>query len=133
MAMINEMVHFAVLLRRISKEIYHDTKGLTMLQKSSVAIELDNLLSTWKSQLPEGLNFDVVTFRGTEMAAKQKLVLHLRYLNARVILHRPFLADLTCDMASVREMHVNLCLDAARETIRVLYSSYATSPYFRTW
>ncbi|CZT15141.1 uncharacterized protein RCC_01033 [Ramularia collo-cygni] len=132
-AMINEMVHFAVVLRRISKEIYHNTKGLTMLQKSNVANQLDALLLEWKSNLPEWLNFEVVTFCGTEMAAKQKLVLHLRYLNARIILHRPFLADFHGGDAAIRKKHVDLCVDAARETIRVLYSAYASLPYFRTW
>ncbi|KAK5000131.1 hypothetical protein LTR66_000956 [Elasticomyces elasticus] len=132
-AMVTEMVHFAVLLRRISKEIYHNPKGLTMPQKSSVAIELDALLIAWKSKLPEGLNFDVVSFREAEWAAKQKLVLHLRYLNARVILHRPFLADLTSEGESNRQKHVDLCLDAARKTIRLLYDSYANRHYFRTW
>jgi hypothetical protein len=94
-SMINEMVFLAVLLRRISKEIYHNPKALTVPQKSSVALDLDALLVEWKSRLPEWLNFDVVTLRESESAAKQKLVLHLRYLNARAILHRPFLADST--------------------------------------
>lgn len=132
-AMINEMVHFAVLLRRISKEIYHNSKGLTMLQKSSVAIELDALLEAWKRKLPEWLNFDVVTFREAEWAAKQKLVLHLRYLNARVILHRPFLASLTSRGESNMQKHVDLCLGAARRTIRLLHDAYTNRHYFRTW
>jgi hypothetical protein len=78
-SMINEMVFLAVLLRRISKEIYHNPKALTVPQKSSVALDLDALLVEWKSRLPEWLNFDVVTLRESESAAKQKLVLHLRY------------------------------------------------------
>jgi hypothetical protein len=55
------------------------------------------------------------------------------YLNARILLHRPFLAAspskgiLSCDK------HVDPCLDAARETIRILYDSYANRHYFRTW
>lgn len=133
MAMINEMVHLAVILRRISKEIYHNSKGLTLLQKSTVAFEIDLLLVAWKNKLPDWLNFDMISFRGAEWAAKQRIVLHLRYLNARVILHRPFLADLTGDMASDRQKHVDLCLDAARQTIRLLYNAYESRHYFRTW
>lgn len=131
--MINEMVKFAVLLRRISKEIYHNSKGLTTLQKSNVAIELDILLDDWKSKLPEWLNLDVVTFREAEWAAKQKLVLRLRYLNARIILHRPFLAESASGGQPRRQKHLDLCLEAARNTIQLLYDSYANRHYFRTW
>lgn len=131
--MINEMIHLAVLLRRISKEIYHNPKGLTVSQKSCIALSLDSLLVGWKSKLPDWLNFDIITLRESEAAAKQKLVLHLRFLNARVILHRPFLADLTSEWESSRQQHVQLCLDAARKTILILYESYTTRHYFRTW
>lgn len=131
--MINEMAHFAVLLRRISKEIYHNSKDLTMPQKSDVAMQLDALLDEWMSRLPQWLDFNVVSFREAEWAAKQKLVLQLRYLNARIILHRPFLAQPTSRGQSETQKHVDLCLDAARKTIRLLYDSYANRHYFRTW
>lgn len=131
--MVNEMVHFAAVLRRISKEIYHDSKGLTMLQKSSVALELDALLDDWKARLPEWLDFDRISFREKEWAAKQKVVLHLRYLNARILLHRPFLAASAIRGQLQTQRHVKHCLEAARETIRVLYDSYANRHYFRTW
>jgi hypothetical protein len=71
------MVHFGFLLRRISKEIYHDSKGLNTFQKSTIAIELDALLKRWRSQLPEWLNLDSVSFREPEWASKQKVVLQL--------------------------------------------------------
>ncbi|KAF5251761.1 hypothetical protein FANTH_3371 [Fusarium anthophilum] len=130
-AMINEMVHFAAVLRRISKELYYDSKGLTLLQKSAVAKELDRLLDDWKDKLPAYLDFTAVSFREQEWAAKQKLVLHLRYLNARIVLHRPFLEQpmLTANMST----HAELCLDAARKTICVMYDAYANRHYFRTW
>jgi hypothetical protein len=132
-AMINEMVHFAAVLRRISKELYHDPKGLTLLQKSAVAMELDGLLDEWKARLPEFLNFGQVSFREEEWAAKQKLVLHLRYLNAKILLHRPFLAAPMSRARAQMSRHVDLCLNAALDTIRVLYDAYANRHYFRTW
>jgi len=104
-----------------------------MLQKSNVAIELDALLDKWRSNLPDCLNFNVVTLREAEWAAKQKLVLRIRYLNARIILHRPFLAQSLSRGLSETQKHVDLCLDAARETIRLIYDSYANRHYFRTW
>lgn len=76
-SMISEMVHLAAILRRISKRIYHDSKGLDECQKSLIAIELDELLDKWKSQLPEWLSLDTTSIREPEWATKQKLVLQL--------------------------------------------------------
>ncbi|USP77960.1 hypothetical protein yc1106_05234 [Curvularia clavata] len=132
-AMINEMVRFATILRRISKELYHDAKGLTLLEKSVVAMELDELLSNWKAGLPEWLDFGNLSFREEEWAGKVKVVLHLRYLNARMLVHRLFLATPTDhDWLDISD-HVGLCLNAARETIQVLHDAYAHRHYFRTW
>lgn len=132
-AMINEMVHFAAILRRISKELYYDSKGLTLLQKSAVAKELDTLLDDWKARLPEYLDFSRVSFREAEWAAKQKLVLHLRYLNARIVLHRLFLEAPMSTAKAQLSGHVDACLEAARATIRVMYDAYTNRHYFRTW
>ena len=132
-AMINEMVRLAVLLRRISKEIYHNPKGYTMPQRSSIALSIDALLEEWKENLPEWLRFDHASLRESESAAKQRLVLELRYLNTRAILHRPFLAGLTEDTEPNKGTHVSLGLTAARETIFLLHESYKTRHYFRTW
>ncbi|KAG9498035.1 hypothetical protein J7337_010918 [Fusarium musae] len=132
-AMINEMVHFAAVLRRLSKELYYDSKGLTLLQKSAVAKELDRLLDDWKAKLPTYLDFTAVSFREQEWAAKQKLVLHLRYLNARIVLHRPFLEQPMLTAEANMSTHAELCLDAARKTICVMYDAYANRHYFRTW
>ena len=53
--MINEMVKFAIVLRKTSKEIYHDSKGLTLLEKSVRALELDAELTAWRKALPSWL------------------------------------------------------------------------------
>jgi hypothetical protein len=132
-AMVNEMVQFAAILRRISKELYHNSKGLTLLQKSTLAKQLDSLLGDWKSKLPSWLDFGRVSFREEESAAKQKLVLHLRYLNARILVHRLFLTPSTDQSQFNMSDHVGSCLDAARETIQVLHDAYAHRHYFRTW
>ncbi|KAH6954597.1 fungal-specific transcription factor domain-containing protein [Fusarium avenaceum] len=131
--MINEMVHFAAILRRISKGLYYDSKGLTLLQKSIVAKGLDAQLHDWKSRLPSYLDFNTVSFREPEWAAKQKLVLQLRYLNARILVHRPFIGEPIRSVEGDMLTHVNICLDAARETIRVMYDAYTNRHYFRSW
>jgi hypothetical protein len=76
-AMINEMVRFAIVLRQTSKEIYHDSKGLTLFEKSARALELDKELVAWKGNLPCWLNLDTVSLKEEEWASKQKLVLQL--------------------------------------------------------
>jgi hypothetical protein len=131
--MINEMVHFAAILRRISKGLYYDSKGLTLLQKSIVAKGLDTQLHDWKSRLPSYLDFNTVSFREPEWAAKQKLVLQLRYLNARILVHRPFLGEPIRSAEEDMLTHADICLDAARETIRVMYDAYTNRHYFRSW
>jgi hypothetical protein len=131
--MINEMVHFAAILRRISKGLYYDSKGLTLLQKSIVAKGLDTQLQDWKSRLPNYLDFSTISFREPEWAAKQKLVLQLRYLNARILVHRPFLGEPIRSVEEDMLTHAEICLDAARETIRVMYDAYANRHYFRSW
>ncbi|KIL94085.1 hypothetical protein FAVG1_02647 [Fusarium avenaceum] len=131
--MINEMVHFAAILRRISKGLYYDSKGLTLLQKSIVAKGLDAQLHDWKSRLPSYLDFNTVSFREPEWAAKQKLVLQLRYLNARILVHRPFIGEPIRSVEGDLLTHADICLDAARETIRVMYDAYTNRHYFRSW
>ncbi|KKO96605.1 hypothetical protein THAR02_11289 [Trichoderma harzianum] len=96
------------------------SKGLTLLQKSTVAKELDTLLDDWKTRLPEYLDFSQVSFREAEWVAKQKLVLQLRYLKARIALHRLFLGVPMSTTPSQLSRHVGLCLDAARDTIRII-------------
>lgn len=134
-AMVNEMVYLAAILRRIGKQLYHDSKGLSLLQKSGVATEIDDALAAWKARLPPYLDFTKTSLRGEEWAAKQKLVLHLRYLNARILVHRPFLvawAGSTDHQPQVSQ-HVELCLCAARETVEVMYNAFVSKHYFRTW
>lgn len=104
-----------------------------MSQRSNIALNIDGLLEDWKNNLPEWLRFDHVSLRELESAAKQKVVLQLRYLNTRAILHRPFLAGLASNTELKKQAHVGLCLTAARETIFLLHESYKTRHYFRTW
>jgi len=148
-AMINEMVKFAAILRQVSKEIYHDSKGLSLLEKSAKALELDSSLESWRRDLPEWLNLDTVSFREPEWASKQKLVLQLSmcqvdflesvsadskgYLNAQILLHRPFLASVALQNREQLEANIERCLEAARKTIHLFYESYTHKPYFRTW
>lgn len=55
------------------------------------------------------------------------------YLNARILLHRPFLASVATQNFAQLEANIEPCLDAARKTIALMYESYAHRYYFRTW
>lgn len=91
-AIINEMVRYAAIMRRASKDIYHDAKNRTLVEKARVALAIDDSLEEWKRGLPEWLQLDAVSLRESEWSGKQKLVLQLRmfflcslsYVNGRV-------------------------------------------------
>lgn len=72
------MVKFAGLLLRASKEVYHEAKHLSMLQRSEVAFELDTCFTDWRENLPSWLSFDSSNLREPEWVGKQRLVLELR-------------------------------------------------------
>ncbi|KIN05388.1 hypothetical protein OIDMADRAFT_158009 [Oidiodendron maius Zn] len=97
------------------------------------ALELDEELTSWRRNLPSWLNLDSNAFREPEWASKQKLVLQLRYLNARILIHRPFLASVASQNVERLEANIDPCIDAARKTITLMYDSYAHRYYFRTW
>ena len=55
------------------------------------------------------------------------------YLNAKIMLHRPFVAASAVHSSSDFMSNVEACLNAARGTIHLLYESYLHRYYFRTW
>jgi len=59
--------------------------------------------------------------------------LELRYHNAKILLHRPFVAASTLHKSSELSRNVEACLSAAQSTIHLLYESYLHRYYFRTW
>jgi hypothetical protein len=80
------------------------------------------------------LDLDLVSLVEPEWLTKQKIVLTLRFYNARILIHRPFLiAAAGGPTTDISSDHVNLCVEASRNTINLLYNAYANRPYFRTW
>lgn len=77
-AIIPEMVKFAALLLRASKEIYHEAKHLSMLEKSKIAFDLDSCFTEWRNNLPSWLGPGSNALKEPEWVGKQKLVLELR-------------------------------------------------------
>lgn len=77
-AIIPEMVKFAALLLRASKEVYHEAKHLSLLEKSKIAFDLDSRFTEWRNNLPSWLGPGSNPLKEPEWVGKQKLVLELR-------------------------------------------------------
>ncbi|KAB8245778.1 fungal-specific transcription factor domain-containing protein [Aspergillus flavus] len=77
-AMIPVMVALAQIMSEASHLLYHSPKRPTK-EMSQIAMNLDNKLEEWKSNLPSFLNVDVASLNDPEWAFKQKLVLRLTY------------------------------------------------------
>ena len=50
------------------------------------------------------------------------------------MIHRPFLlAAAAQEQAGIFRLNVQTCLDAARQTVQLLYQTFINRPFFRTW
>lgn len=128
------MVALAHLLQELNQETSRIERQALTTHNSIKSLELDQRLLDWKSNLPRPLDLDSVSLVEPEWLTKQKIVLTLRFYNARILIHRPFLiAAAGGTTAGISSDHVTLCVDASRRTINLLYNAYANRPYFRTW
>ncbi|KAK4504731.1 hypothetical protein PRZ48_002693 [Zasmidium cellare] len=128
------MVRFADIHRRISSTSYPVVASDLWMTRSMQAMEVEADLKLWKSSLGAALDYDKQSFTDSEWRLKQKLVLQLRYSNARILLHRPFFScggALTAKTAMLD--HIRPCVDASISTIDVLYAAYTSRPWFRSW
>lgn len=129
--MIPQMALFAAILLQISLQLYHRPRNISEHERSSIAFSLDAELLAWKSNLPCWLNCDSHSFTEPEWAGKQRLVLQLRFYNAKILVHRPMITN--PGTQSLQESHTEACLDGARKTIELLYEAFMHRHYFRTW
>ncbi|KAJ0418329.1 fungal-specific transcription factor domain-containing protein [Aspergillus carlsbadensis] len=132
-AIIPVMVALARILKQASMEIYCKGVGQCRSAKSQLSLHLNRELDQWKANLPRFLNFDIMALDDPEWAYKQKIVLKIRFYNTRIVINRPFLdaSDFT-DISEFSEQ-VDLCLDAARQTIYLIHNAFANRTYLRTW
>ncbi|KAH8806197.1 fungal-specific transcription factor domain-containing protein [Xylogone sp. PMI_703] len=128
------MVELSRILKTASQDIYHASGECSIAEKSQIAFNLEQTLSDWKMSLPDHLNIDVVALNDAECTFKQKLVLRMRLYNARILLHRPFLvASSTSYNPSEFLRHIEICLEASRQTIQMIYDAFTHRIYLRTW
>ncbi|KAF2399286.1 hypothetical protein EJ06DRAFT_557746 [Trichodelitschia bisporula] len=129
------MTSLAELLTQVSKEIYWPLSTNDISLTSRKSLQLDAKLLRWRERLPPHLALDRTSITEPEWLTKQKIVLKLRFFNARILLHRPFLiaAATTRPPSPAYDTHVQLCVAASQATIALIYDAYVHRPYFRTW
>ena len=131
-AFVSVTVSLANLLKRASEELYQ-SNSVNLRGRALVAADLDRALERWKDDLPPPLNYTKVSLTEPERVSRQKTVLKLRYFSARILFHRRFVEAWSTDPETCFEPEINKCLDAARNTIQLLFETYLHRPYFRTW
>lgn len=131
---IHLMVPLAHILKQLAEDVYRDQRNSDMSAASIKSLELDGRLERWKTELPSSWDLKHQSLTEPEWMTKQKIVLELRFLNAKILLHRPFIIAVTTGTdPGIYDSHVKSCIDASRKTIDVLYVAYMHRPYFRTW
>lgn len=128
------MVALAHLLQELNQETSRIERQALTMHNSMKSLDLDQRLLDWKSDLPRMLDLESASLVEPEWLTKQKIVLTLRFYNARILIHRPFLiAAAGGTTTGISSDHVTLCVEASRRTITLLYNAYSHRPYFRTW
>ncbi|KAJ4347369.1 uncharacterized protein N0V89_011310 [Didymosphaeria variabile] len=131
-AFISVTVSIANLLKQASEELYQGD-SITLSSCSVKAHELNRALERWRDDISSPLNYTKVSLTEPERISKQKTVLKLRYLSARILIYRKFVETWSTHPEIRFRSEVNECLNAARSTIQLLYETYLHRPYFRTW
>ena len=72
------LTELAHILKRTSDEIYHTASAVSQSDKSRAALNLDQGLIQWKSQLSPTFDLDSTSLTEPESVTKRKVVLKLR-------------------------------------------------------
>ncbi|KAK5129288.1 hypothetical protein LTR08_003618 [Meristemomyces frigidus] len=133
-AIITVMVGLSRILKMASSEMYCDAEHRPVLDRWKRGLELTEALDQWRLALPPFLNFDATTLNDTVWAYTQKVVLKMRFYNARIVINRPFIVkSATSGDNAGYSQHVDICLDAARKTIHLIHDAFINRMYLRTW
>ncbi|KIX00391.1 uncharacterized protein Z518_10530 [Rhinocladiella mackenziei CBS 650.93] len=133
-AIIRVMVDLSRILKKVSVDLYCNSEDRPMSELSQMGLKLNEELALWKANLPTFLNFDVESLDDALWAYKQKVVLKMRFYNARILINRPFIvASYPGHHVSEFSQHVDICLDAARKTIQLIHNAFINRMYLRTW
>ena len=135
------MIGLSQLMRKVALELY--TQPCDMEQKVQKAKSLSMELELWLEQIPShlryeqpGTDFGLKSRRSASYIKKQSVVLRLRYLNLRMVIHAVFMVDAkSFSPAEADLLRGYRCpsIQSAEETINLIYSTFGTDDYFQTW
>jgi hypothetical protein len=133
------MIPFARITRQVSVATLSKK---SLREKIATANEIESEMERWLSTLPDTIRPDVSQVQGIKIlkdpkwARRQRLVLQIRYHNVKMILYRPFLAYAAQSdqrIPPLLEFTLAKCVDAARNTIEIVHTTFCNHVFFRSW
>ncbi|KAH8705745.1 fungal-specific transcription factor domain-containing protein [Talaromyces proteolyticus] len=136
------MVGLSRIMRKVALDLY--TQSCEMEQKLHLAKTLDAELENWLEQVPSHLrsqqqsdsDISLKPRRLDSYTKKQSVVLQLRYLNLRMVIHGVFMTDAKITISDEAECLRKcqcLCIQSAEDAIDLIYSTFRVDDYFQTW
>ncbi|KAI5801750.1 fungal-specific transcription factor domain-containing protein [Peziza echinospora] len=138
----------SITIDTISSLYFPETMKMTWTDVQDKIMELNKALDEWRDQLPPGLDFRQMSGHEDSALKIQIRTLALQYYNTHIIINRPALvrsdgkiSKLSWPVESFNHTAAATCIDAARQTIRLIFSSshptsahptsvYSTSPWW---
>ena len=135
------MVDLARIMRNTSIGIYHTANSLK--DKLHTAFTIEQEMETRFRNLPANIRPDIdqgrpalSNLRDPKWVKRQRLVLHIRFHNVRMLMFRPFLSYCPTDLfrAPLKlQQAVDKCVQSAIDTLKMIYDIYQTQTFFRSW
>ncbi|PSR77317.1 hypothetical protein BD289DRAFT_377888 [Coniella lustricola] len=140
-AIIKHMAHLSRITRHLCIQIY--LKQHPLPRTVEVAQHIEQILDEWLEGLPETIrprqSLDPSIINSTKEAIwmkRQRLVLHIRYLNLKILTYSSILLTSThlerIQIPGAYEA-TQRCLQSAKETIELIHEQYKHQEFFRTW
>ncbi|RVX73953.1 hypothetical protein B0A52_02843 [Exophiala mesophila] len=137
------MVSLSRIMREVALNLY--TVPCDMNQKLARAKKFEAELEQWLEQVPTHFQpdqqstrpkFSLKPTRLPSHIKKQSVVLRLRYLNLRMMIHAVFMAKYqtptTETLVSIRD-HQCQCLQTAQNAIDLMFETFCEDDFFQTW
>ena len=143
-AIIECMVHLSRITRTICQKIYLTNPSIPDMIALTNLIESE--IDDWITGLPEVIQSSLLNqsrqlsslsaAKGAVWAKRQRLVLNIRYHNLKILLFGSLLMRSSAtERANIPGCMENLrkCFESAKETITIIYETYAQHDFFQTW
>lgn len=142
-AIIGCMVEMSKITRSICQQIFLSNPSIDGMITLADRIEIE--LDGWVEKLPHAIRPHTQTqlqqpllrsAKDTQWAKRQRLVLSIRYHNLKILLFGSLLIrSLPAERATVPGCldNIHKGLDSAKQTISIIYQTYAYNDFFQTW